>query len=160
MKKALIFALVIGLIAGSMAAPATAKKKKKKKPVKVERVVEVDYQGPGVGVTSPGGSVGYCYQFPVSDTCLTMIPEAGEKYIKIEVTDASGTAIAGFISQGDLDGDGLGDLYGEFCGAHAEPIQLEVPGGAFDLSLYDGVCGTGPSVMTTGTIKVTFSNLP
>jgi hypothetical protein len=160
MKKALIVALVLGLVAGAMAAPATAKKKKKKKPVRVERVVEVEYQGPGVGVSSPAGSVGYCYQFPVSDACLTVIPEAGEKYIKIEVLDASGTAVAGFISQGDLDGDGIGDLYGEFCGSHAEPIQLEVPGGPFDLSLYDGVCGTGPSVMTTGTIKITLSNLP
>ena len=46
MKKALIFALVIGLIAGSMAAPATAKKKKKKKPAKIERTVEVPYTFP------------------------------------------------------------------------------------------------------------------
>jgi len=160
MKKALIIALVLGLLAGAMSAPATAKKKKKKKAKRVERVVEVDYQGPGVGASSPGGSVGYCYQFPVSDACLTVVPMPGEKYIKIEVTDASGTAIAGFISQGDLDGDGIGDLYGEFCGAHAEPIQLEKPGGAFDLSLYDGVCGTGPSIMTSGTIKITLSNLP
>ena len=157
MKKTLIAALVLGLVAGAMAAPATAKKKK---PKKVERVVEIDYQGPGVGITSPAASVGYCYQFPVSDACLTVIPEPGEKYIKIEVTDASGTAVAGFISQGDLDGDGIGDLYGDFCGAHEAPIQLEVKGGPFDISLYDGVCGTGPSVMTTGTIKITLSNLP
>jgi hypothetical protein len=156
MRKALIVALVLGLVAGALSAPATAKKKKKR----VARVVEVDYQGPGVGASSPAGSVGYCYQFPISDACLTVIPEAGEKYIKIEVTDASGTNIAGFISQGDLDGDGIGDLYGDFCGAHAEPIQLEVKGGAFDLSLYDGACGGGPSVMTTGTIKITLSNLP
>ncbi|MGH2753403.1 MAG: hypothetical protein ACRDLB_03135 [Actinomycetota bacterium] len=159
MKKALVVALVLGLVAGAMSAPATAKKKKKK-PKKIERVVEVEYQGPGVGISTPGASVGYCYQYPVSDTCLTVIPEKGEKYIKIEVADASGTAVAGFISQGDLDGDGIGDLYGEFCGAHMEPVQLEVAGGAFDLSLYDGVCGTGPSVMTSGTIKITLSSHP
>lgn len=36
MKRTIVFALVLGLVAGSIAMPATAKKKKKKKPVLVE----------------------------------------------------------------------------------------------------------------------------
>ena len=59
MKKALIFALVIGLIAGSMAAPATAKKKKKKKPAKIERTVEVPYTFPSaIGTARHGRLLG------------------------------------------------------------------------------------------------------
>lgn len=151
MKKALIFALVIGLIAGSMAAPATAKKKKKKKPVKVERVVEAHYTGgfpislygTVAGNTIGGGS------FPSSGE---------EKYVTIEVTDSSGTAISGSVGQ-DPEGDSTTTEKGTFCGATEEPIEID-PG--IDVTVYvtQGQCGGGPSIVTEGTIKVTFSNLP
>ena len=163
MKRAIAVALALGLLAGAMVAPAEAGRRKKRKPpvpVKVERVVEYAYQGPGIGFSTPVASGGYCYPEPTA--CAVFLPEAGEKYIKIEVVDASGTTIAGSISQGDQDGDGIGDLYGEFCGAHPEPVELAVEGAPFDLSMYSGSCyGTpSPSVMTTGTVKVTFSNMP
>lgn len=165
MRRAIAVALALGLLVGAFVGPAEAgkKKKKKKAPVKVERVVEYEYTGPGIGFSSPGASAGYCYPDPTA--CATFIPEAGEKYIKIEVTDATGTTIAGSISQGDQDGDGIGDLYGEFCGAHPEPIELAVESTPFDLSMYSGTCygpeaGGSPSIMTEGVVKVTFSNLP
>jgi hypothetical protein len=159
-------AIAVGLLAGAMAVPAEAGKKKKKKapaqPVKVERVVEYAYQGPGIGFSTPVAAAGYCYPEPTS--CAVFAPEPGEKFIKIEVVDASGTTIAGSINQGDLDGDGIGDLYGEFCGAHAEPIELLNAEATFELSMYSGACyGTAtpsPSVMTQGTVTITFSNLP
>ena len=164
MKKALIFALVIGLIAGAMAAPATAKKKKKKKPVRIERIVDLAYQVPGIGVSGPEGTAsgGICpLADPTTQECIAVPLEMGEKYIKIEMTDASGQAVAGFISQGDTDGDGVGNLYGDFCGAHTEPVALESESVPVGISFYSGVCGDGtPSVATTGTIQVTLSNLP
>lgn len=160
MKRAISVVLALGLLAGAFALPAEAAKKKKKKVVRVERVVEYPYQGPGIGVSTPAAAVGYCYPEPTA--CATFAPEPGERYIKIEVVDSTGTTIAGSISQGDQDGDGVGDLYGQFCGAHAEPIELAVEGAPFDLSMYSGSCfGTpSPSVMSTGTVKITFSNLP
>ena len=164
MKKALIFALVIGLIAGAMAAPATAKKKKKKKPVKIERVVDIAYSAPGAGVSGPAGTAsgGICpLADPTTQQCIEVPLEAGDKYIKVEITDASGQNVAGYISQGDTDGDGISDLYGEFCGAHPEPIALTSSAAPVRISFYNGVCAdNSPAIATTGTIKVTFSNLP
>ena len=163
MKRLVVLLTILSLTVGTLGVAEAAKNKKKKKPrapVKVERVVEYEYQGPGLGFSSPAAAGGYCYPEPTN--CAQFIPEAGEKYIKIEVTDASGQAVGGSISQGDLDGDGIGDLYGEFCGAHTEPITLAVEGTPFQLSMYAGTCygTTTPSIMTTGVVKITFSNLP
>ena len=163
MKKALIFALVLGLVAGAMAAPATAKKKKKKKPAPIERVVDLEYSAPGIGVAGPGGVGGGLCPFsdPTSQQCIEIPLEVGETYIKVEITDATGQNVAGYISQGDTDGDGVGNLYGEFCGAHAEPIALESTA-PVRISFYNGVCAAdnSPAIATTGTIKVTLTNHP
>lgn len=162
MKKALAVALSLGLLAGAMIAPADAAKKKKKKPVKTERVVEVTYQGAGIGIATPGPSGGIC---PFSDyenqECIEIPLELGEKYIKVELKDAAGQKVAGFISQGDIDGDGIGDLYGEYCGAHEEPVEMLSESAPVRVSFYNGTCKDGtPSIATTGTIIATFSNLP
>lgn len=160
MKRSIVVVLTVGLLAGVLAvAPAEAAKKKKKS-VRVERVVEIDYSLPGIGVATPAGSAGYPVNFPDG----VNIPTTGDDlFIKIEVTDASGQKVGGFISQGDLDGDGLNnDGYAEFCGAHEEPVPVASPGmPLIGIYAYNGVCPDGsPSVMTTGTIKVTFSNMP
>jgi hypothetical protein len=163
MRRAISVVLALGLLTGAFIGPAEAgKKKKKAAPVKVERVVEYPYTGPGIGASTLVAAAGYCYPEPTA--CAVFAPEPGEKYIKIEVTDATGTTIAGSINQGDLDGDGIGDLYGEFCGAHEEPLELLNAEATFQLSMYSGTCyGTAtpsPSVMTQGVVKITFSNLP
>ncbi len=164
MKRTISVLLAAGLIIGMFAMPAVAKKKKKPaKPVKVERVVELTYQGPGAGVVSPAASGGICpFSDPASQTCIEIFPEAGEKYIKVEMADATGLTVGGFISQGDTTGDGIGDLYGDFCGGHPEPIAMQAEMTAVRISFYEGACAdaSGPSVVTTGTITVTFSNLP
>lgn len=163
MKKILVTAVVIGLVAGSLAAPAMAKKKKPKKPVRVEEVIEIEYQGGNGGVATPAFTGGVCLNDPsMPFSCKSAIPTIAAEYIKVEVTDASGQKAGGFISQGDTDGDTVADGYGQFCGGHAEPVQLTVPAAAVDISLYAGVCSdaSGPSVVTSGTITVTFSNLP
>jgi hypothetical protein len=151
MKKALIFALVIGLIAGSMAAPATAKKKKKKKPVKVERVMEARYEFPaGIGSSTSGGACSGCPSFPNTDK---------ERYVMVEVTDDL-TPKAGVSFSWDTDGDGISDTGFEVCGATEEPIEIPPSVGmnAFPWIAPGADCPDGAS--TSGTIKVTFSNLP
>lgn len=166
MKKSLTVALLVALIAGAFAAaPADAKKKKKPKvPARVERVVEFKYTGGGLGVSTPAASGGICpFADPSTQSCIEFpVLSSDETYIKVEMTDTSTTKIAGFISQGDVDGDGIGDLYGDFCGGHEAPIPLEGGTAPVRVSFYAGVCtdGATPSFPTTGTIKVTFSNMP
>lgn len=160
MRKTLAVLLSAGLVAGMMAMPADAKKKKKKSK-RIERVVEIDYTGTGVGVATPAASGGIC---PASSpdqtgTCIEVPLQAGETYVKVEIQDATGLSAPGFISQGDLDGDGVGDLYGEFCGAHEEAVPLENLN-PVRVSFYTGTCGTTPGTTTTGTIVVTLSNMP
>ena len=164
MKKAITVALTIGLVAASLAMPAEAAKVKKKKPVKkVTRVVEIPYTGGGVGVSTPGPSGGVCpFTEPGSAECIEIAPAPNERYISIEIKDALPTTVAGFISQGDVDGDGINDLYGDFCGAHTEPVELQGGAALVRVSFYPGVCSNagGVSLPTTGTIVATFSNLP
>lgn len=160
MKRILILMMVIGLIFGSIAT-ADAKKKKKKAPpapARIERVVEIKYDHPSASVAPVGG---FPTNWPEGGTEIPL--GADDIYIKIEVTDQAGQKVSGFISQGDLDGNGVNDDgYANFCGAHPEPVPLSAPGQTIiGVYLASGVCADGtPSVMTTGTIKVTLSNMP
>ncbi len=164
MKKTLGLLLILALVAGALSAPAGAKKKKKRKaPQRIERVVEIAYSGVAPGVASPVASGGICPP-PSPDqigTCIeTPVLDASETFVKVEIQDASGLMAPGFISQGDLDGDGIGDLYGPFCGAHEAPVALENTS-PVRVSFYTGTCADGtPGTTTMGTIIVTFSNMP
>lgn len=164
MRRAIAVALALGLLVGAFVGTAEAgKKKKKKKTARVEEVIEIEYQGGNLGANTPGPSGGVCFTDPsMPFSCKQAIPtKPGMKYIKVEVTDATGQKAGGFISQQDKDGDGLDDGYGNFCGAHTEAVPLELVSAPVGISLYPGVCSDGsPSFVTTGTIKATFSNLP
>ena len=169
MKRTIVVALTVGLMAGVLAVgPAEAKKKKKPaKPVRVERVVEFAYTGGGLGATLPDNpgpysGFGVC---PFSDVttqeCIEFPLQAGETHVKIEVADASTTKVSGFVSQGDVDGDGISDGYGNFCGAHSEAVPLASAAAPLRVVFYPGTCSDAtPSLPTTGTITVTFSNMP
>lgn len=160
-KRILILMMVVGLVFGSI---ATADAKKKKKvptaPVRIERVVEIPYDHPSVGAVVLGRGGGYPVGFPEA---MEIPVSSEETYFKIEVTDQSGQKVAGYIGQGDVDGNGLNDdLYGDFCGAHPEALPLAAPGMPIvGVYAYSGTCADGtPSVMTTGVIKITLSNMP
>jgi hypothetical protein len=165
MKRILVLLMIAGLIAGSVAT-AEAKKKKKKvsAPVRMEEVVEIAYTGGNIGVATPAATGGSCLvDQTVPFHCLNAVPPFVEaSFIKVEVIDSSGQKAGGFLSQGDVDGDTIADGYGDFCGAHPEPVAMNTPGAPVDISLFMGVCSdaSGPSIVTTGTIKVTFSNMP
>ena len=161
MKKSVVVLLILGLVASFAVAPAQAKKKKK--PARTERVVEVPYTFGGMGVATPAITGGLCFTDETMPFgCKTIPVQAGEQYVKIEIKDAVPSTVAGFISQGDVDGDGISDGYGEFCGAHAEPVPLNDEFTPVGVSFYPGVCsdGSGVSFPTTGTIVATFSNMP
>ena len=165
MKRSLVLMMVIGLIFGAVATAEAGKKKKKPPaaPVRIEQVVEYEYSGGNAGAATPAFTGGACLNDPTMPfACISIVPPGAEfTYVKIEVADASGQKAGGFMSQQDADGDGLSDGYGEFCGAHAAPVALELPGAPLGVSLYPGVCADGsPSVVTSGVIKLTFSNMP
>jgi hypothetical protein len=155
MRKTITAVLAVALVAGAFMAPAAdAKKKKKAKP----RVVTDTYDAPAIGAATPvvsGGASGCTGGNNIG--CVEFATSSKDKYVKIEVTDQSGQKAGGYLSQGDTDGDGVGNLFGDFCGAHLAPVPI-TPGVPLKVSLYNGTCADGsPSTVTTGTVKGTFT---
>ena len=159
MKRTITVVLILGLIASmALAAPAQAKKKKKKLPVKIERVVEYDYQAPSPGVS---GVVGGCLTvLGVEGTaCVDTPTGAGEVFVKVKVEDASGQATNFDLAQdSDADNPGL-EIFASGCGETADAIPIEEA-----LALRVSVTAVGgpdcPGVATTGHVTITLSNMP
>ena len=161
MKKLITCALIAGLFAGALAVDASAARR----PRRVQKVVTLKYTGGEMGVTSPAASASFCLRDESLPFACKALPSPGAKfkYIKIKVIDASGQKVGGFIAHDgvDADGDGFDDAYGNFCGAHRKPIRLRAPGAPVGISLTMGFCKNGtPSIVTHGTVKAIFSNLP
>src|SRR3990170_591935 len=125
MRRTLAVALILGLLAGAMIAPAEAGKKKKKKK-KVTRKVEAVYQAPGFGTASVGigcsPALGSCGNFSIGQK---------EKWAKITLIDQTGTPTAFSVAQDTEPGDPTNTIetnHGTFCGTTGEePIQI-LPG--------------------------------
>ena len=155
MKKVLSVALVIGLLAGAYAMPADAKKKKKKV-VKVTREVQGTY-------AAPATVVGNCTQTD-GIGCMTIPSGSEERFLTAKVTDSSGQPVLVSVDA-DLDGDAQSETnYGTFCGETTEPIEID-PGAQiiFWVSAVTDAAdraGCPPGQGTSGTLDVTFSNLP
>jgi hypothetical protein len=147
MKRTVTTLLVLGLVAGSLAAPAAAKKKK---PKRVERTLEVRYDQPAIGSPGAGG--------------VTIQPSitsgTSEIYISVEQTDD--VSPLPFVRLAwDSNGDGENDTGFTVCGGKTE-APMPIPGGT-EFSVFPYVapgpqCPTGFNTM--GTIVFTFSNLP
>jgi hypothetical protein len=154
MKKAIVVALCVGLIAGMFAAPAAAqKKKKKKKPVKIERVVEFDYNCPCTGriqlgtLTDDGTNIGG-----------GAIPTGlNDVYMTAVIEDEFGQPVR--VNFNQIGGDGLNASIGTMCGETEEPIEVPARGANINVFINgnDPTCGVGA---IGGTLTVTFSNLP
>ena len=161
MRKVLAVLVMSGLLAGAMVAPADAGRRKKKKPpapVRVERTVESVYQAPALGSPSTGGA---CLR--PTNSCADLATGADDQYVKISVTDATGTPVAFSLAQ-DTDEATVGSEVdmGDFCGTTGDvPIKVQVPGVpvlTFVWAFGDVTCPGG--FATTGTVTGTFSNLP
>lgn len=151
MKRSIVVALVLGLLAAMLVAPeAGAAKKKGAK----QRVFEGTYTCPcGVQAAGQGpawrlGSGEGGFQVPVL---------SNEGHMSLELTDDSGLPVYFQITQ-DVDGDGT--IYehtnGEGCGATTEPVVLE-KGAPITVFVQSGTCDTGPGLANGGTFKATLS---
>ena len=148
MKRFLILFMIFGLLVGSV---ATAEAGKKKKPVRVERVVEFEYQCPCPGLFQLGTATG-------GDPNLGggAIPVgADDLYLTAEAVDTTGQAVAVSVQQDD--GTGANAPTGEFCTKTEEPIAL-TPGR--EIRIFIGLPLICPSVSVGGTITFTLSNMP
>ncbi len=148
----LLFAALVGMLA----APADAAKRK---PKRVAREVAATYALPFLGGPStPGG----CFTAgPLGNPCPTFGTTRIERWVTMEVQDASGTPTAFEIHQSD--DELLSSTYvgGPFCGSSGPvPVRL-TPGVEVIVFVYssgDVVCPG--AVGTTGTVTAVFSNVP
>src|SRR5688500_9963383 len=99
MKRAIAVALALGMLGGALVAPAEAGKKK---PKRVERVAEITYDAPAIGSPS---TTGVCLR--PTNSCGDIATGATERFVKMEIDDASGTAVA-FTLGRDTDSAALG----------------------------------------------------
>jgi hypothetical protein len=156
MRKLIVVALVMGLIAGAMLMPAEAKKKKKKPPVpvKVERTVDFDYVCPCQGNYQFGSATG-------TNLGGGPLPIGSEElFVSIIAEDTSGMPVLVSINQ-DTNGDGLNDGVADVCATGEKGDAAEVtPGLELRLFITTGPCGDGASVPFGGTLHITLSNLP
>jgi hypothetical protein len=148
--------MIVGLVAGSI---ATAEAKKAKKVKKVSRTVELSYAAPGFGFATAGLGCS-----PALGSCGEVPTGMDDRYIKVTLVDASGTATPFQLSQDTEPGDTTNTIettIGTFCGTTGDtPIEI-LPG--FEITIFpwawgDVVCPTGFG--TTGTMSVELSNLP
>lgn len=156
MKRSILVALVIGLLAAMVVAPVEAGAAKKKKAPK-PRVYEAPYTCP-CGIQANGN--GPAWRLGTGEGGIQVAVGAKEKYMSIELTDASGLPVFFSITQ-DVDGDGT--LYehenGEGCGKTTEPVEL-VPGAPITVFIQSGTCDGGPGLATGGTMTATLSATP
>lgn len=162
MKRVFAVTVALGLLAGSLAMPAEAARRKKKRRapavVRVERTVESVYQAPALGSPATGGG---CLN--ATNSCAEIATGPDDQYVKVTVTDATGTPVAFSLRQ-DTDEATLGSEVdmGDFCGTTGDtPIKLQAPGVpllTFVWLFGEATCPGG--IATTGTVTGTFSNLP
>lgn len=142
------------LAAGALAAavlPAHAEDK-------VTRTEEVRYSDPAIGTAG----IGLCFQ---GDSCVFVEPEAGEKYVSVEIADDVGPlpVYASIIQDTSGDGSWLvtDDRTTHICGATVAPIEI-VEGKTVTVWIWEGPGASPPcaGVATSGTVTLTFSNLP
>jgi len=150
----LIGAALVGVMIFGTALGAEAATKKKHKVVRHTRTVTLSYKG-GCSVDTPEGAV--------SDTsgCSGFggggweVPtQAGEKYVSVTVTDATGRNVAGAF----WEGSGTNSTTTDFCGSMKD---FTAGPGSVVLALDAvGARTACPGLATQGTVKLVFSNLP
>ncbi|HWL66153.1 MAG TPA: hypothetical protein VNP73_09290 [Actinomycetota bacterium] len=157
MKRLVTLILLVVVAAAFVAAPAEAGKKKKVK--RVTRTAEAPYAAPGFGTATAAAGCS-----PALGSCGNFAIGPDDKFVKVTLTDATGTPTAFSVAQDTEPGDPTNTIetnHGTFCGTTGDtPIAL-VPGAEITIFIWawgDAVCPTG--VGTSGTVTAEFSNLP
>jgi hypothetical protein len=115
MRRTIVAALVVSLIAGVLLAPAEARRRRR-----IVQRVKAEYQTPALGHSD---AVIGCLLI-ADGLGVDLIPRAGTKYLKLRIKDDSGTSTYAAVSQ-DLDGDGVGDVdYPSVCGKTTKAIKI------------------------------------
>ncbi len=153
MKKTGVACLLFALVAGTFVAPANAAKEPSRKASR-EAVATYELAWPSSPSTGEG-----CFG---DDNCPTFSVSRSERWVSIDVEDASGTPTAFKIAQiTDADDSSTETVGGPFCGSSGkQPVKL-TPGARIIIRVYalgDTVCPG--SVGTSGRIRAVFSNLP
>lgn len=136
--------LVTGTALAAHAAPAATKLH--------TRTVKISYSG-GCGIVTPAvvGAPGAC----VLGDNYDVVRKTGEKYLTIKIADKTGKAVSGEIW---LSGGTGNAVQYPFCGGLK---NYRMGQSAYTMDLNEGVDATCVGgVATSGTITVTYSNLP
>ena len=151
MRKSLTVLLAAALVTGALLAPSADAAKKKKKPKKKSRTVSQTYQAPALGA-----GAGICLK--PTNSCAETATSTNDKYVMIEIVDTTGLPISGGFGQ-EMDGELGVENYQAFCGKTPKPVKIE-PG--YPITVFPWVAPNAgcAGVATTGTVKLTFSNLP
>ncbi len=155
MKRFCILVMITGLVGGSVAT-AVAKKPERKR---VERTVTGGYQGPFVA------QVTGCEMPGIQWGCLSIVTQGEEEFFTAKVSDAHGLPVqVDVLAHREGSHPDSNEEVGSFCGETTKPISF--PRGAdlwFVVGLGwidDYVHPDCPAYPSTGTIRVTLSNLP
>lgn len=132
MRTKLAVAIVLALAFSAL--PAAAKPDP-------TRQVTVEYQGPNTLADDDDAFISHIG--PMAK------PKPGERFVRVDVEDASGRAVLAELHQGDR------DLTGRFCGEIEKPVKLRGRG-ALHVHLYAGAGCAEDSLPTQGTIIFTF----
>jgi hypothetical protein len=158
MRRLLTTVLMGSLILGAILAPGAGATKKV-----VKRGAKHTYQVPAIGQADVGG---FCPDDAAVESCARFPTKRRERFVKVKITDASGTPVTGTLSHPDSNDDGFVESLGYFCG---KSKKVAIQGGQ-ELIVFPYMVGSSgalerlggpeqcPGVATTGTIKATFSN--
>jgi hypothetical protein len=142
--------ILTGGLALTMLVVPAAQAGRRKPQVKTTRTVSYQYNAPA-GAAGPAGTAQMCVD---NNGCYSFGPERGEKYLTLEITDATGTPAPFLVSTGD----GTSAATRVYCGKTDAPVWLNA--GPVQVTVGAASPPDCAGAGTTGTISGVFSNLP
>jgi hypothetical protein len=139
MKRIVVVIALIASVVGSGAAAA--------RPYSGHLSTTQQYVAGGIADIAPDGNTG----FAIGDNVGAVTFEgSAARSVNVKIVDQGGQAIMAVVSQGDK-------ALTEICGATDSPIKVR-PSLPIRVWLFNGQCGGGTSLVTTGTVTLTFGN--